>query len=67
MERIVPPETTYETLISQQRTEIEESMMNEVQRFYIAWNKKLEELKMHNRQMSTSDVNVMGMGDSRGF
>lgn len=42
--------------------------MNEVQRFYIAWNKKLEEVKHRNCQMSASDVNVMGMGtNARGF
>ena len=42
-------------------------MMNEVQRFYIAWNKKLEELKRRNGgQMGTSDANVMGMGVSGG-
>lgn len=68
VERIVTPETSYENLVSQQCNEIEEAMMNEVQRFYIAWNKKLDELKRRNGQMSTSDVNVMGMGgDSRGF
>lgn len=62
------PETSYENLVAQQCAEIEEAMMNEVQRFYIAWNKKLEELKRRNCQMSTSDVNVMGMGgEGRSF
>ncbi|EDO49510.1 predicted protein [Nematostella vectensis] len=67
VERIVTPETSYENLVAQQCTEIEEAMMNEVQRFYIAWNKKLEELKRRNGQMSPTDVNVMGMsgGDVR--
>lgn len=51
-----------------QCAEIEEAMMNEVQRFYIAWNKKLEDLKRKNTggQMSPNDVNVMGMGVSGG-
>lgn len=51
-----------------QCAEIEEAMMNEVQRFYIAWNKKLEDLKRKNTggQMSPNDVNVMGMGVSSG-
>lgn len=51
-----------------QCAEIEEAMMNEVQRFYIAWNKKLEDLKRKNTsgQMSSNDVNVMGMGVSGG-
>ena len=51
-----------------QCAEIEEAMMNEVQRFYIAWNKKLEDLKRKNAggQMSPNDVNVMGMGVSGG-
>lgn len=42
--------------------------MNEVQRFYIAWNKKLEDLKRKNTggQMSPNDMNVMGMGVSGG-
>ena len=62
VERIVTPETTYENLVAQQCAEIEEAMMNEVQRFYISWNKKLEELKRRNGQRSTADINVMGMG-----
>lgn len=51
-----------------QCAEIEEAMMNEVQRFYIAWNKKLEDLKRKNTggQMNPNDVNVMGMGVSGG-
>ena len=51
-----------------QCAEIEEAMMNEVQRFYIAWNKKLEDLKRKNTsgQMSSNDMNVMGMGVSGG-
>lgn len=51
-----------------QCAEIEEAMMNEVQRFYIAWNKKLEDLKRKNTggQMSPNDVNVMGMSVSGG-
>ncbi|KAK3750413.1 hypothetical protein QZH41_016975, partial [Actinostola sp. cb2023] len=61
VERIVTPETSYENLVAQQCAEIEEAMMNEVQRFYIAWNKKLEELKRRNCQMSTSDVNVLAI------
>lgn len=67
VERIVTPETSYENLVAMQCAEIEEAMMNEVQRFYIAWNKKLEELKRRNGgQMGTSDANVMGMGVSGG-
>ena len=60
------PETSYENLVAQQCAEIEEAMMNEVQRFYIAWNKKLEELKKRNGQISlnSNDVQVMGMGDN---
>lgn len=65
VERIVTPETSYENLVAMQCAEIEEAMMNEVQRFYIAWNKKLEELKRRNGQ-SPNDVNVMGMGVSGG-
>lgn len=66
VERIVTPETSYENLVAQQCAEIEEAMMNEVQRFYIAWNKKLEELKKRNGQISinSNDVQVMGMGDN---
>lgn len=62
------PETSYENLVAMQCAEIEEAMMNEVQRFYIAWNKKLEDLKRKNTggQMSPNDVNVMGMGVSGG-
>lgn len=62
------PETSYENLVAMQCAEIEEAMMNEVQRFYIAWNKKLEDLKRKNTsgQMSSNDVNVMGMGVSGG-
>ena len=62
------PETSYENLVAMQCAEIEEAMMNEVQRFYIAWNKKLEDLKRKNigGQMSPNDVNVMGMGVSGG-
>ena len=62
------PETSYENLVAMQCSEIEEAMMNEVQRFYIAWNKKLEDLKRKNTsgQMSSNDVNVMGMGVSGG-
>lgn len=62
------PETSYESLVAMQCAEIEEAMMNEVQRFYIAWNKKLEDLKRKNTsgQMSSNDVNVMGMGVSGG-
>ena len=60
------PETTYENLVAQQCAEIEEAMMNEVQRFYIAWNKKLEELKRRNGQLNTNDLNVMGIGPSVG-
>ena len=62
------PETSYENLVAMQCAEIEEAMMNEVQRFYIAWNKKLEDLKRKNGggQMSTNDVNMMGMGVSGG-
>lgn len=59
------PETSYENLVAMQCAEIEEAMMNEVQRFYIAWNKKLEELKRRNGQ-SPGDVNVIGMGVSGG-
>lgn len=68
VERIVTPETSYENLVAMQCAEIEEAMMNEVQRFYIAWNKKLEDLKRKNTsgQMSSNDVNVMGMGVSGG-
>jgi len=68
VERIVTPETSYENLVAMQCAEIEEAMMNEVQRFYIAWNKKLEDLKRKNigGQMSPNDVNVMGMGVSGG-
>jgi len=68
VERIVTPETSYENLVAMQCAEIEEAMMNEVQRFYIAWNKKLEDLKRKNTggQMSPNDVNVMGMGVSGG-
>lgn len=68
IERIVTPETSYENLVAMQCAEIEEAMMNEVQRFYIAWNKKLEDLKRKNTggQMSPNDVNVMGMGVSGG-
>ena len=62
------PETSYENLVAMQCAEIEEAMMNEVQRFYIAWNKKLEDLKRKNTggQMSPNDMNVMGMGVSGG-
>lgn len=62
------PETSYENLVAMQCAEIEEAMMNEVQRFYIAWNKKLEDLKRKNTsgQMSSNDMNVMGMGVSGG-
>jgi len=67
VERIVTPETTYENLVAMQCAEIEEAMMNEVQRFYIAWNKKLEELKRRNGgQMGTNDMNTVGMGVSGG-
>lgn len=68
VERIVTPETSYENLVAMQCAEIEEAMMNEVQRFYIAWNKKLEDLKRKNTggQMSPNDMNVMGMGVSGG-
>ena len=68
VERIVTPETSYENLVAMQCAEIEEAMMNEVQRFYIAWNKKLEDLKRKNTsgQMSSNDMNVMGMGVSGG-
>ena len=68
VERIVTPETSYENLVAMQCAEIEEAMMNEVQRFYIAWNKKLEDLKRKNAggQMSPNDVNVMGLGVSGG-
>ena len=67
VERIVTPETSYENLVAMQCAEIEEAMMNEVQRFYIAWNKKLEELKRRNGgQMNANDVNMMGMGVSGG-
>lgn len=65
VERIVTPETSYENLVAMQCAEIEEAMMNEVQRFYVAWNKKLEELKRRNGQ-SPSDVNIIGMGVSGG-
>lgn len=65
VERIVTPETSYENLVAMQCAEIEEAMMNEVQRFYIAWNKKLEELKRRNGQ-NPGDVNVIGMGVSGG-
>ncbi|RMX46246.1 hypothetical protein pdam_00000632 [Pocillopora damicornis] len=65
VERIVTPETSYENLVAMQCAEIEEAMMNEVQRFYIAWNKKLEELKRRNGQ-SPGDMNVIGMGVSGG-
>ena len=60
------PETSYENLVAQQCAEIEEAMMNEVQRFYIAWNKKLEELRKKNGQMglNSNDVQVMGMTDN---
>lgn len=61
------PETSYESLVAMQCAEIEEAMMNEVQRFYIAWNKKLEELKRRNgNQLGAGDANVMGMGVSGG-
>lgn len=61
------PETSYENLVAMQCAEIEEAMMNEVQRFYIAWNKKLEELKRRNGgQLGTNDMTVMGMGVSGG-
>lgn len=67
VERIVTPETSYESLVAMQCAEIEEAMMNEVQRFYIAWNKKLEELKRRNgNQLGAGDSNVMGMGVSGG-
>lgn len=67
VERIVTPETSYENLVAMQCAEIEEAMMNEVQRFYIAWNKKLEELKRRNGgQLGTNDMTVMGMGVSGG-
>ena len=35
VERMVTPETSYENLVAQQSTEIEDAMMNEVQKFYI--------------------------------
>ena len=67
VERIVTPETSYESLVAMQCAEIEEAMMNEVQRFYIAWNKKLEELKRRNgNQLGAGDSNVMGLGVSGG-
>lgn len=67
IERIVTPETSYESLVAMQCAEIEEAMMNEVQRFYIAWNKKLEELKRRNGdQIGGNEMSVMGMGISSG-
>ena len=67
IERIVTPETSYESLVAMQCAEIEEAMMNEVQRFYIAWNKKLEELKRRNGdQIGGNEMSIMGMGVSSG-
>lgn len=67
VERIVTPETSYESLVAMQCAEIEDAMMNEVQRFYIAWNKKLEELKKRNGgQLGGNELSVMGMGLNSG-
>ncbi|KAK2554275.1 hypothetical protein P5673_024279, partial [Acropora cervicornis] len=67
VERIVTPETSYESLVAMQCAEIEDAMMNEVQRFYIAWNKKLEELKKRNGgQLGGNELSVMGMGVNSG-
>lgn len=51
MEKIITPHTSYEELVAQQSGEIEEIMKNEVQRFYMTWNKKLEELKERNNKL----------------
>ena len=37
--------------MAQQSAEIEEIMKNEVQRFYMTWNKKLEDLKYRNSKL----------------
>lgn len=67
VERIVTPETSYESLVAMQCAEIEDAMMNEVQRFYIAWNTKLEELKKRNGgQLGGNELSVMGMGLNSG-
>lgn len=51
MEKIITPHTSYEELVEQQSAEIEEIMKNEVQRFYMTWNKKLDDLKDRNRKL----------------
>lgn len=51
VEKIITPHTSYEELVAQQSAEIEEIMKNEVQRFYMTWNKKLEDLKYRNSKL----------------
>ena len=51
MEKIITPHTSYEELVAQQSAEIEEIMKSEVQRFYMTWNKKLDDLKDRNRKL----------------
>lgn len=56
VEKIITPHTSYEELVAQQSAEIEDVMKNEVQRFYMTWNKKLEELKDRNNKLRDEEV-----------